>query len=168
MPTKEAAPRRLLGLRKEPGRLALGVFRLPLRAARSGHLPTAFVSFTHLGRRTGRDYVTVAMVLRHDEATGEIVVCAAWGPDSDWVRNLRAAPARDVRLGDESFVPEQRFLADSEALDVLRSFAGEHRFRVRLFRTILKWDDLRDAEAARAFVATHPFVAFRPSAAPSA
>ena len=164
-PTLTAAKRRpVLGLRRRPERLALAVFRLPLRAARSGHLPgRTFVSFTHVGRRTGRAYDTVAMVLRHDESNREVVVCAAWGPATDWVRNLRLAPAREVRLGAERYVPEHRFLSEDEALQVLSQFLWAHPVRIRLFRAVLGWDDLRDPEAARGFVATHPFVAFRPA-----
>jgi deazaflavin-dependent oxidoreductase (nitroreductase family) len=159
-------PRRaLLGLRQRPGRLALAVFRLPLRAARSGHLPgRTFVTFVHTGRRTGQPHEAVAMILGSDEATGEVVICAAWGPDTDWVRNLRAGPATRVQLGRESFVPAHRFLSDQEALDVLRRFRHRHPARLRLFRAALGWDDLRQDDAARAFVRTHPFVAFRPAA----
>jgi deazaflavin-dependent oxidoreductase (nitroreductase family) len=153
----------LFGLRKKPGRVALALFRLPLRAARSGHLPgRTFVTFTHTGRRTGRPHDAVAMVLRHDAATREVIICAAWGPSTDWVRNLQAAPATKVRSGSDSFVPEQRFLSDDEALDVLRHFCSQHPGRLRLFRAFLGWNDLRREDAARAFVQDHPFVAFRP------
>lgn len=155
--------RTLLGLRKKPGRLALAVFRLPLRAAHSGHLPgRTFVSFTHLGRITGLPHEAVAIVLRHDETTGEVVIFAAWGPTTDWVLNLRAAPATKVKLGRESFLPNQRFLSDDEALDALRYFRSHHPVRLRLFSTTLGWGDLRCDRAARDFVRSHPFVAFRP------
>jgi hypothetical protein len=39
------------------------------------------------------------MVLRYDADAHEAVICAGWGPDTDWVRNLRAGPAVQVRLG---------------------------------------------------------------------
>jgi deazaflavin-dependent oxidoreductase (nitroreductase family) len=159
--------RTLLGLRKRPGRLALAVFRLPLGAARAGRLPgRTFVTFVHTGRVTGQPHEAVAMVLRHDEATREVVVCAAWGPDTDWVRNLRAGPATSVRLGKESFVPDHRFLSPEEALDVLRSFRSGHPARLRLFSAVLGWGDLRSDDAARDFVHSHPFIAFRPSSGP--
>ncbi len=158
------ARRSLLGLRDKPGRLALAVFRLPLRAARSGHLPgRTFVTFVHTGRRTGRPYETVAMVLRYDEAPREVVICAGWGPDSDWVRNLRAGAATKVQLGRESFIPEHRFLSEEEALEVVRYFRSHHPARVRLFTAVLGWGDLRSDDTVRDFVRSHPFVAFRPS-----
>ena len=73
--------RPLLGLRREPGRLALAVFRLPLKAYQHNAGPAVgrtFLAFTHLGRRTGQPHQTVAMVLHYDGATGEAVICAAW------------------------------------------------------------------------------------------
>jgi hypothetical protein len=43
------------------------------------------------------------MVLRYYPDAREAVICAAWGPDTDWVRNLHAGAATRVRLGRESF-----------------------------------------------------------------
>ena len=97
IPPLGSHPRKpLLGLRRKPGRLALAMFRMPLRAYRHdagwllGH---TFLEFVHTGRKTGQSYETVAMVLRHDADAHEAVICAGWGPDTDWVRNLRGGPA---------------------------------------------------------------------------
>ena len=85
---------------------AMPSFRMPLRAYRHdagwllGH---TFMEFVHTGRKTGKRYETVAMVLRYDPDAHEAVICACWGPDTDWVRNLRAGPAARVWLGRESF-----------------------------------------------------------------
>lgn len=152
------------GLRDKPGRLALAVFRMPLRVYRRHpeRMPgRTFVKFVHTGRRTGNPHEAVAMVLRYDDATHEAVICAAWGPETDWVRNLRAAPAVSVQLGRESFVPQQRFLSDDEAFGVATAFRRDHPARMRMFAAILGWGDLRDDSAVRTFVRTHPFVAFR-------
>lgn len=166
--TPTRRPRRgLWGLRGTPGRLALAVFRLPLHGARVGRLPRTFLTFTHRGRVTGDLHETVAMVLQHDDATGELVICAAWGPTCDWVRNLRAAPATSVRFGTTSFTPWQRFLDEDEAVRVLLTFQDRHRQRGRLLRSVLGWGDLRGDAGARAFVRGHPFVAFRPAAGSS-
>ena len=58
-----------------------------------------FLVFTHVGRKTGKRYQTAAMVLTYERATGEAVICSAWGLNTDWTRNLRIAPAVEVRLG---------------------------------------------------------------------
>ena len=157
----------LLGLRRKPGRLALAVFRMPLRAYRHDAgwlLGSTFLEFTHTGRKTGRQHEAVAMVLRHDVDAREAVICAAWGPGTDWVRNLRAGQAAQVRLGRDSFTPQHRFLSDDEAIDVAGQFRREHPRRLRLISTILGWGDLSGDAAIRDFVRTHPFIAFRPAA----
>ena len=169
MPRPGSRPRRpLLGLRRKPGRLALILFRMPLRAYRHDAgwlLGRTFLEFVHTGRKTGRPYETVAMVLAYDADAREAVICAAWGPDTDWVRNLRAGTATQVRLGRESFVPQHRFLPEHEAFDVAVQFRREHPRRLRLLSAILGWGDLRDDVAIHGFIRTHPFVAFRPATA---
>jgi deazaflavin-dependent oxidoreductase (nitroreductase family) len=161
------APRRpLLGLRRVPGRLALAVFRGPLQLYRRGHgwlLGRTFLVLEHVGRVSGRPHEMVAMVVADDRATGELVICSGWGPDVDWVRNLRAGPARLVRIARESFVPTHRFLDEDEAVRVASAFRARHRGRLWLASTILGWGDLRTDAALRAFVRTHPFVALRPA-----
>ena len=161
------SPRPLLGLRRRPGRLALAVMRMPLRAYRHdagwllGH---TFVEFTHVGRKTGRAHDAVAMVLHRDATSGEIVVCAAWGPRTDWFRNLQAGPPLAARIARESFVPRCRFLTDDEASDIVRQFRRAHPHRLRLLAAVLGLGRLDSDRSVREFVRTHPFVAFRPAA----
>ena len=161
--------RPLLGLRRKPGRLAIVFFRLPLKAYEHNAGPAVgrtFVAFTHVGRKTGQPYETVAMVLRDDAATGEAVICAAWGPQTDWYRNLLAHPAVKVQLGGQTLAPQQRVLPDGEAFDVAVQFRREHPHRLRFFSAVLGWGDLNDDARVREFIHTHPFVAFRPAQAP--
>lgn len=156
----------MFGLRRRPGRLALALFRLPLNAYRhnaGGLLGHTFLLFRHVGRKSGRPYDSVAMVLRYDQASQVAVICAAWGPESDWVRNLRAGPAVRVQIGRESFAPDHRFLTDDEAFEVAVQFRREHPRRLRLISTILGWGDLRDEATVRQFVHSHPFIAFQPA-----
>ena len=107
---RRADPKRpLLGLRRKPGRLALTAFRMPLNAYRhdAGWIfGRTFLQLTHTGRKSGKRYDAVAMVLRYDEATREAIICAAWGPETDWYRNLKAGPAVIVRLGKRVIHPE--------------------------------------------------------------
>jgi F420H(2)-dependent quinone reductase len=107
-------------------------------------------------------------VLRYDPGKGEAVICAAWGPRTDWYRNLHAGPAVKVQLGRESFVPVHRFLTDEEAFAVAQRFRTDHPHRLRLVSTVLGWGELRDDAVVRRFIRTHPFVAFRPATRPPA
>lgn len=162
-PERQPAP--LLGFRGRPGRLALAVFRLPLVLYRRGWgwlLGDTFLLLVHVGRKTGRSYSTVVMVLRYDQSTNEAVICSAWGKDSDWIRNLQAHPALKVQIGRKVFTPDQRFLSADENIAVLAGFQRRHPYRSRLLAAVLGWGDLRCYSAAREFVSSRPFVALWP------
>jgi hypothetical protein len=102
-----------------------------------------------------------AMVLHYDGETHEAVICSGWGATTDWMRNIRARPALEVRIGRESFTPQQRFLDEDESYGVTVAFCLRHPARLGVLRRVLGWD-LRSDAAIREFVRTHPFVAFRP------
>lgn len=123
-----------------------------------------FIEFTHVGRKTGQPHDAVAMVLHYDDTAREAVVCAAWGPGTDWCRNLRAAPPTTVRFGRDRYTPQHRFLSAGEAFDVAAGFRREHPHRLHLLQSVLGWTDLGDDDALREFVTGHPRVAFRPTA----
>jgi deazaflavin-dependent oxidoreductase (nitroreductase family) len=157
--------RQLFGLRRSPGRLAVAIFRMPLRAYRhnAGWLfDRIFLLLVHTGRETGEPHSTVAMVLRYDPLTREAVISSAWGPHTDWIRNLRAGPAVRMQIGRDSFTPQHRFLAEDEGFAVAAQFRRAHPWRLRLLSAILGWGDLRNDEVAREFVRAHPFVALQP------
>jgi deazaflavin-dependent oxidoreductase (nitroreductase family) len=158
--------RPLLGLRRQPGRLALALMRTPrpLYHRRWGRLlGHTFLLITHQGRKSGKRRETVAMALRYDPETCEAVVFSAWGPNTQWIQNLRAHPALEIQIGGERYVPEQHFLSEDEAVAVGMGFRRRHPLRLRLFATILGWGDLGSEAAMHEFVRRRPFVAFRPA-----
>jgi deazaflavin-dependent oxidoreductase (nitroreductase family) len=168
MPTLKAGRRAkpLLGVRGQPGRLALAAFRLPLPLYQRGWgwlLGHTFLLVTHAGRKTGKRRETVAMTLAYDPQTQEAVIFSGWGPNTDWIRNIRAHPALQIQIGRESYTPQQRFLSEDESVAVVVEFRRQHPGRVRLAARILGWGDLSSDTALRDFVRSHPFVSFRPA-----
>jgi deazaflavin-dependent oxidoreductase (nitroreductase family) len=164
--THEHQARPLLGLRRQPGRIALAFMRLPRPLYRHGFgrlLGHTFLLIAHKGRKSGKRHETVAMPLTYDAETREAVVCSAWGPDTDWIRNLRAHPALEIQIGAERYVPKQRLLSEEEAVAVGLEFRRKHPWRLRLFAAILGWGDLGSDEAVRELVRGRPFVVFRPA-----
>jgi deazaflavin-dependent oxidoreductase (nitroreductase family) len=156
----------LLGLREQPGRLALALMRMPRPLYRRGWgwmLDHTFLLIAHRGRKTGKRHETVAMALSYDPTTREAVVCSAWGPRTEWIRNLRAHPALQIQIGRESYVPEQRFLSQDESVAVAAEFRRRHPWRSRLLAVILGWGDLSSDAAVKEFVRRRPFVSFRPA-----
>jgi len=161
--------RRLLGLRRQPGRLALLFMRMPRPLYHRGLgwlLGHTFLLITHRGRRTGKRRETVAMALSYEPETRAVVVCSAWGPNAEWVRNLREQPALQIQIGRERYVPEQNFLSEDEAVAVGLDFRRRHPRRLRLLAAILGWGDLSSDEAVRELVRGRPFVSFRPANEP--
>jgi deazaflavin-dependent oxidoreductase (nitroreductase family) len=158
--------RPMLGLRQRPGRIVIALFRMPLNAYHHGKgwlLGHTFLLLTHIGRVTGQRRETVVMVLRYRPPTREVVVCSAWGPETDWLQNIRERPAIRVEIGREVFEPEQRFLSLEEGLAVVSECLHQHPWRFRFLAWVLGWGDLRVERAAQGFVRTRPFVAFRPA-----
>ena len=158
--------KQLLGLRRQPGRMALAIFRLPLPLYRQRWgwlLGDTFLLMTHAGRKTGKRHSTAAMALAYDRETHETVICSVWGENTDWIRNIRVHPALLVQIGRASFTPEQRFLMEDESFAVAVEFRRRHPWRLRLLTWILGWGDLRSDVEVRDFIRTRPFVAFRPA-----
>jgi deazaflavin-dependent oxidoreductase (nitroreductase family) len=125
-------------------------------------LDHTFLLIAHEGRRTGKRRETVAMAATYDPATHEVVVCSAWGANTEWIRNLRAHPALEIQIGRESFSPVQRFLSEDEAVAAVGEFRRRHPWRLRVAAAILDWGDLGSEPAVRSFVRARPFVSFRP------
>jgi deazaflavin-dependent oxidoreductase (nitroreductase family) len=160
--------RPMFGLRHRPGRLALALFRMPLRAyhhQKGWLLGHTFLLLTHVGRTSGQPHETVAMVLRYRPESSEVVVCSAWGPETDWVRNIRERPAVRIETGREVFVPEKRFLSVEESFSVLEDCLHQHPWRFRFITWVLGWGDFRNEATVKDFVRTRPFVAFQPTTA---
>ena len=123
--------------------LALAVFHLPLPLYRRGWgwlLGDTFLLLVHAGRKTGKPYSIVAMVLSYDPQSHEAVICSAWGKDTDWIRNIQAHPALKVYIGRESFTPDQRFLSVDESVAVVAEFRRRHPYRLRLLASVLGWE----------------------------
>lgn len=118
-----------------------------------------FVYLAHQGRLTGLRRETVLEVARLDFETGEIVVVAAWGSRADWVRNIRAGRALELRIGHLRFAePEHRFLSAEECRSLLVACREARPLGYRLVTAVFplpadpKNDDLGPIRA----------VAFRP------
>ena len=127
-------------------------------------LDHTFLLIAHQGRKTGKRRETVAMALTYDVDTREAVVFSAWGPNTEWIRNLRAHPALQIQIGRESYVPEQRFLSDDESVAVVVEFRRRHPWRLRFFAAILGWGDL-ELRHGRQGVRSEPPIRFVPPSA---
>ncbi len=106
-------------------RVLRSVFLLPSRLYGRGWgwlLGRHFLALTHTGRRTGVLHTTVVEVVHRDPVQDEYIVMAAFGRSSDWYRNIRANPARQVVVGRRTFTPVYRELDDQDAVRLLADY----------------------------------------------
>lgn len=60
-----------------------------------------FAEIEHIGRSSGRPYRTTLMAFRSGDT---ITIALTYGPDVDWLKNVRAAGGCRMRVGRELFV----------------------------------------------------------------
>jgi deazaflavin-dependent oxidoreductase (nitroreductase family) len=105
----------------------------PLVAALAGrrHFPMA-AQIHHVGRRSGKPYVTSVGARLHD---GIVLIPLTFGTRSDWARNVYAAGECSVRInGTDYHAVAPQFIAFSEAAPMLRPL---FRAAERLFFKLL-------------------------------
>ena len=85
----------------------------------------------HIGRISGRPRYAVLEIIRRDEAGEAYYVLAAFGEESDWVRNLRAHPEVEVTVGCRQLQVTAEFLAEGDAEREMLDYARRAPFAAR-------------------------------------
>lgn len=123
-----------------------------------------FVYLAHTGRVSGKRRDVVLETVRFDPRVPEVFVVAAWGRRADWLRNIEAGPALELRIGNRRWLrPEHRILSEVEMVALLEDYRRRHRRAWAALAPRLGLDpsapDVGIAQAAQTF----PAVAFRPA-----
>jgi deazaflavin-dependent oxidoreductase (nitroreductase family) len=71
----------------------------------------------HRGRRSGRPYRTPVLAFRRDLT---LIVALLYGEESDWLRNLKSAGGRFVRMGRTYELSTPRVVDTSAAVELSR------------------------------------------------
>jgi deazaflavin-dependent oxidoreductase (nitroreductase family) len=158
-PVQPAPPKGLLawflGLPRYLYRLGLG-FLL-------GH---RFLLLVHQGRRTGRRRETPLEVMRYDPARREAIVAAGWGRRTQWLHNVEAGLAQEIRIGRERYVPDWRRLGDEEAAATIAWYEGHSGLPALIVQRVLSglvgWRYDGTPAARLRLVRQIPILAFRP------
>jgi deazaflavin-dependent oxidoreductase (nitroreductase family) len=107
------------------GRFFAGAPRHLYRLGLGRLLGRRFVMVEHTGRVSGRPRETVLEVIRADASSMD--VAAAWGPRSDWLRNVLAEPSVRVSSGRLRSAPATAGVLDVEvATAVFDEYARVH------------------------------------------
>lgn len=138
--------------RKPPGPIGRAFARAPIYFYRLGLgrlLGNRFVMIQHVGRVSGLPRRTVLEVVRRNDRS--IDVGAAWGPKSDWFRNIITEPAVLVSSGRLRSVPATAsVLRVDAATDVFAEYAIEHKAAARALGRTLGLDFTDPAKMASA------------------
>jgi len=125
-----------------------------------------FLLLTHTGRRTGVRHQTVLEVMEYREAGPESIVMSGFGRNSDWLRNIEAAPNEEVVIGASHFQASHRFLSEEEAVKVVSNYELRNRFMAPLVRWVLSrllgWRYSGSDDDRLRLVKQLPLIAFRP------
>ncbi len=126
--------------------------KMPLILYRLGlgwMLGKRFMRLTHVGRKSGKVYHTVLAALCFDEHTREIFAVSPWS-ESNWYRNIQAAPALevetagrsgpgDIRHGCIRYIPTQRSLTTEEIAKAFIAFRNRYPVFSRIVASIPGW-----------------------------
>ena len=102
---------------KPPRGITRLLFRAPIWLYKF-HLGWIFgnraLKLTHTGRISGQPRQVVLEVVKHDPSSGIYYIAAAWGAQSDWVKNIAVNPQVEVQVARhrtkmlaEQLTPEQ-------------------------------------------------------------
>lgn len=114
--------------RKPPGPVGRWFARAPIGLYRVGlgwMMGRRFAMIEHVGRVSGLPRKTVLEVIDRDPSS--LDVAAAWGPRSDWFRNIVAEPSATVSTGRRRSIPATAsVLGVVAAAQVFERYATEH------------------------------------------
>ncbi len=125
--------------RPRPGRLGRWLARAPSYLFRLGLgwlLGRRFLLLEHIGRTTGLPRETVLEVIRREDDA--VFVAAAWGAQSDWLRNVVANPAVRVSTGRLKRRRARALVVTPEAAaEIFRRYAEDHPKAARALASTL-------------------------------
>ena len=145
------------------------LFQAPVYLYRCGCgrlLGHRFLLLIHVGRRSGLRRHTILEVIEYRKKRREAVVMSAFGPNADWLRNIKATPSLEVVIGSQRFIAAYRVLGQDEAVEVIAGYEQRNWFIAPVIRLVLSrllgWQYEGREDDRRRLVAQLPFIAFRP------
>ncbi|WP_199432657.1 nitroreductase family deazaflavin-dependent oxidoreductase [Qaidamihabitans albus] len=145
------------------------VFRLPIRLYRLGLgwlLGRRLLYLVHIGRKSGRPREVVLEVVGRDSG---YLVCAGFGPNTDWYRNVLDTPEVTIQVGRHRTRAVAEALPTEEGGDVMALYGAQRpRLARRGLRKLMGIEVDGSTEDFRAAGRTLPFVRFTPLPQPAA
>ena len=120
-----------------------------------------FLMLKHIGRISGQPRYAVLEIIRRDEIGEAYYVLAAFGEESDWVRNLRANSEVEVRVGGRQYQVTAEFLAEGDAEREMLDYARRSPYAARQLPRLIGYQVDGSEEGYRALARHLLVVRFR-------
>jgi deazaflavin-dependent oxidoreductase (nitroreductase family) len=124
--------------------------------------PKNMMVLHHVGRRSGQPRTTGLQQIYHDSDKGTYFVAAAYGPKSDWWRNVVADPHVSIEVGGTSVEAVAEPVNSQEAVTVMEAAIEEKpRLRDQAFKHA--GVDVMDPDGTAKVIAVNPLMSFQVS-----
>jgi deazaflavin-dependent oxidoreductase (nitroreductase family) len=101
-----------------------------------------FVLINHIGRKSGKPYQTVVEVVEREKESGNIIVVAGYGEQTQWYKNLRQLPETTIQLGNRRLSVHIVLLRPEDGEDIIARYMARYgKLTTQLFSMIgYEWD----------------------------
>ncbi len=112
-----------------PTGLSRLLFRLPIwlyRAKLGWLLGGRFLLLNHIGRKSGLPRQAVLEIVRHDKKSDSYIICAGFGPKTQWYQNLAKRSEVTIQVGRQKLEVVAKRLSPAEGGEEMVSYAKRH------------------------------------------
>jgi deazaflavin-dependent oxidoreductase (nitroreductase family) len=81
-----------------------------------------FVLFHHIGRKSGKNYQTVVEVVEIEKETGNVVIVAGYGHQTQWYKNLKQMETTSIQLGYRKFQVNNEMISPGAGADIMARY----------------------------------------------
>jgi len=121
------------------------LFRMPVYAYRVGLgwiFGKRLILIDHVGRKTGKLHRVVVEVVEWEKGTGNVIVVAGYGEQTQWYKNLREQPNTTIQIGSRKCAVAVELLAPQDREDIIARYLEKYgKLTGQLFSMIgYSWD----------------------------
>ena len=121
------------------------LFRVPVHVYREGLgwiFGKRFVLINHVGRKTGKSHQVVVEVIEWEKGTGNVIVVAGYGEQTQWYKNLREQSNTTIQIGNQKCTVSIELLAPADGEDIIARYLKRYgKLTEQLFSMIgYSWD----------------------------
>lgn len=125
------------------------LFRIPVYFYRAGlgwMFGKRFVLINHVGRKTGKQHQAVVEVVELEKGTGNVIVVAGYGEQTQWYKNLREQPKTAIQIGNQKHTVSIDLLGPDDGENIIARYLGKYgKLTGQLFSMIgYEWDGSED------------------------